>query len=190
MIEIGNTIVSLDILECKFVCDLKSCKGACCVEGDSGAPLEKEELKILETIYPVVKEYMSEEGKTAIAKQGTHIIDHDGDDVTPLNKGKECAYTIFEDKIAKCSIEKAYEDGKITFKKPISCHLYPIRVKKYTSFEGMNYDQWKICKPATILGKKKGIVLFQLLKEPLIRKYGEKWYDQLEIAAENLHTMR
>ena len=186
MLEIGNTIISLDLLQCKFICDLKKCKGACCVEGDSGAPLEKEELKILETIFPIVKGFMSKEGVKTIEKEGIHVIDHDGDDVTPLNNSKECAFTIFEEGIAKCSIEKAYEDGKINFKKPISCHLYPVRIKKYTHFEGINYDQWKICKPATILGEEKEIILYQLLKEPLIRKYGEDWYKQLEIAAKSL----
>ncbi|MBN1182752.1 MAG: DUF3109 family protein [Bacteroidales bacterium] len=190
MIEIGKTIISIDLLQCHFLCDLHKCKGACCVEGDSGAPLETDELEIMIAISPIVKEYMTEQGVKTIENNGTYVIDHDGDYVTPLNNGKECAYTFFEKGIARCAIEKAYEEGKIDFRKPISCHLYPVRVKKYEKFEGVNYDRWKICNPAILNGIEKKALLYQILKEPLIRKYGEEWYMQVEIAANNLDKMK
>lgn len=188
MIQIGNTIISSEIFEKKFVCDLEKCRGACCVEGDSGAPLDKDELKVLDKIYPQVKPYLSEDGIKSIEKYGKYLIDSDGDYVTPLVNGElECAYTIFEGGIAKCGIEKAYLDGKIKFHKPISCHLYPIRIQKLKSGdEALNYHKWDLCKAACSLGKKLEVPIYKFLKDPLIRKYGKKWYQELEIAVEHL----
>lgn len=179
MIQIEDKIISLDIFETYFFCDLSACKGSCCVEGDSGAPLLYEEKKILEEIYEKVKPYMSKEGKAEVEKNGVSTIDKDGDLTTTLVKNKECSFVIFENGIAKCSIEKAYNNGSIEFKKPISCHLFPIRIAEYPDFEAVNYEKIKICKPACDCGSKLKIPLFVFLKEPLIRKYGESWYEEL-----------
>ncbi|MRT94496.1 DUF3109 family protein [Ancylomarina sp. 16SWW S1-10-2] len=189
MLQIGNAIVSLDVIEKKFICDFAKCKGACCVEGDSGAPLDEDEKAILEEIYPKIKEYLSEEGIAEIEKQGTSVIDFDGDLVTPIINDKECVYTVFENGLALCGIEKAFLDGKISYRKPISCSLYPIRIEKYPEFDAVNYNKWKICAPARELGFKMGTPVYKFLKEPLIRKYGEDWYKELEYAAENLEEI-
>ena len=181
MILVGNAVLSDDIKENFFVCDLEACKGACCVEGDSGAPLEDDETKILEEIYPFVKDYITEEGRQVIAAQGTWVIDSDGDKVTPtLGANRECAYALYDDRgILKCGIEQAYLDGKISWKKPISCHLYPIRVTKYDQYDALNYNRWHICDPACQLGKSLQVPLYVFLKEALVRKYGETWYAEL-----------
>lgn len=183
IIEIGKTLISSDVVEEKFVCDLQACKGNCCVEGDSGAPLEDEEVSILEEIYPIVKSYMTPEGIEEVEKQGIFVIDFEGDKVTPTLGTEECAYYCREDGITFCAIEKAYLDKKIDFKKPISCHLYPIRVKKYKKFDGLNYDIQEMCKAACSLGKKLKVPVYKFLKEPLIRHYGKEWYSELEQAA-------
>ena len=191
MIQIDDTIISFDVFEKQFVCDLEHCKGACCVEGDSGAPLEKSEMKILDKIFPVLRPYLSPKGIEAIEAQGCHVIDFDGDDTTPLIDGKECAYSYFDEKkICKCAIEQAYLDGKVDFKKPISCHLYPIRLKEYANFTAVNYDKWELCGGACILGEKLKVPVYVFLKEPLIRKYGTEWYEQLQIAAEELPELK
>ncbi|MTI22703.1 DUF3109 family protein [Fulvivirga sp. RKSG066] len=180
MIELGKVILSDDIKEKFFVCDLNKCKGACCVEGDLGAPLEKDELPIMEEIYEKVKPYLTEEGKAAIEEQGTYILDEDGDYSTPTIGGKECAYAIYDEKgILKCGIEEAYNDGLVDYKKPISCHLYPIRAQKYDEFEALNYDQWDICSPACDLGQQLSLPVYKFLKDALTRKYGEEWYQEL-----------
>lgn len=184
MLQINDTIISLEILSEEFVCNLTACKGACCVEGDAGAPLEKAELKILAKEYPNIRPFLRAEGNAAIEKQGTSIKDVDGEWVTPLRDGKECAYTVFEaDGTAKCGIENAWKAGKTDFRKPISCHLYPIRTKKYKEFEAINYSRWHICSEACTLGRSLKVPVYRFLKEPLIRKYGQMWYDQVEIAA-------
>ena len=181
MIELGKTIISQDIFEKDFVCNLSACKGACCVEGDGGAPVTADELKILEEIYPKVEPYMRPEGIAAIKKQGTSVQDWDGEMVTPLVNGKECAYVIFDEKgITKCGIEKAWEDGVIDFKKPISCHLYPIRITYYRDFDALNYHKWDICSPACTLGAELKVPVYRFLKDALIRKYGEDWYAEIE----------
>ncbi len=186
MIAIDNTLISEDVLEKKFVCDLNACKGACCVAGDSGAPLDKEELAILESVFDDVKPYMVKKGIKAIEKQGLYVIDGDGDYTTPLvSKGAECAFVFFDDKkIAKCAIEQAYNDGKIKWQKPISCHLYPIRIKKLKDYDAVNYDKWDVCKPACECGKKLNVPVYKFLKTPLIRKYGKNWFKQLEQSAQ------
>jgi hypothetical protein len=183
MIEIDNNLISDLIFEKKFVCDLNACKGACCIEGDAGAPLEEEETKILEKIFPKVKKYLRPESIAAIEEQGTWLTAKDGELETPLVNGKECAYVIFDKKgITKCGIEKAYEDGVVKFKKPISCHLYPIRTKETKSGTILNYDEWDICKPACKCGAKLDVKVFQFLKEPITRKFGKTFYKHLEEA--------
>src|SRR5690606_11538459 len=187
MILIDNTCISDGIADQFFVCNLEKCKGACCVEGDSGAPLEKEELQILADIYPVVEPYLTEEGKSILEKQGLYTVDDDGDYVTPVIDDRECAYAFYdENKVLKCAIEQAYRDGKTDFIKPISCHLYPIRVTKYEQYHALNYDRWVICKDACTLGEALGVPVYKFLKQPLIRAYGQEWYDQLEQEAEEL----
>lgn len=181
MLQIGEILVSDDVIEKEFVCNLDKCKGACCVEGDYGAPLDEDELDILKKVYPKVKPYLSEEGIKAIEEQGTHVLDEDGDLSTPTIAGRECAYAIYDEKnILKCGIEQAHKDGKIAWKKPISCHLYPIRITKKKNFEALNYHKWNICSPACTLGKELQVPVYKFLKDPLIRKYGKDWYDELE----------
>lgn len=186
MLQIGKTLISLDIIEKKFCCDISKCKGVCCIEGDSGAPLTIDETSILEDEIEKIKPYMRPEGVAAIDEQGPWVIDIENDKVTTLVNNKECAYVIIEEGIAKCAIENAFNEGVVSFKKPISCHLYPVRTKQYETFEAVNYDEWHICKDAVKLGKKEGLYVYQFLQEPLIRKYDEDWYKELRIAADTL----
>ncbi len=191
MIEIGKTIVSFDVLEEQFLCDLMKCKGACCVEGDSGAPLTQKEAIEIEKLYSRFEPYMTPEGRTVIEIQGTSMVDSDGDLVTPLVNNCECAYT-FKDEhgITKCAIEKAFLEGKIKFRKPISCYLFPIRITEYKRFDAVNYQQLDICKEARECGKSQKLPLYKFLKDPLIQKYGESWYEQLCVAAENMPKLK
>lgn len=181
MILVGQAVISDDVKENFFVCDLEKCKGACCVEGDAGAPLEDEETGVLDEIYPLIKDYLTEEGIEAIERQGTWVRDWDGEKVTPtIGDNGACAYALTDERgILKCGIEQAYLDGKIGYKKPISCHLYPIRVTQYDDFDALNYDRWDICSAACVLGSQLGVPVYKFLKEPLIRKYGEDWYAEL-----------
>lgn len=156
------------------------------MHGDSGAPLSDEECLILDEIYKDVKPFLTEKGKNAIDSLGTWVIDRDKDKVTPLIEGEECAYTYFENDIAFCGIEKAYELGKVNFKKPLSCHLYPIRLSKIGDMTALNYHQWGICHPARILGKKNNMPVFRFLKDPIIRHFGQAYYDELEKVFEEL----
>jgi len=184
MVLIGEVLVSLDVFEQKFLCDVRQCKGECCVEGVAGAPVEKGEEEILERIAPKIKSYLWNEGWKAIQKQGAVVKDSEGEPVTPLVKSEECAYAIFEDGIAKCAIEKAYFDKVVDFRKPISCHLYPIRVSTVHGMDALNYHEWDICRPAINLGKFEGLPVYKFLKDALVRRYGEKWYKELEETAE------
>ena len=185
MIAINKTLISEDLLEKKFVCDLNACKGACCVAGDSGAPLDKDELATLDSVLENVKPYMVKKGIKAVEKHGTYVIDSDGDYTTTLvSAGAECAFVFFDtNKIAKCAIEQAFYDGKIEWKKPISCHLYPVRITKHKEYDAVNYDTWNICKPACECGSKLDVPVYKFLKEPLIRKYGKEWFKELEKSA-------
>jgi len=184
MVQVEDKIVSFDIFEKQFVCDLSACKGACCVDGDAGAPLTDDELDVLSKIFDEVKPYMRQEGITAIEQQGIYVVDADGDNTTALVNNKECAFVSFDqDGTAKCSIEQAHNDGKIEFKKPISCHLFPIRTKKYGDFEAVNYEAIDICQPACECGQKLQVPVYLFLKEPLIRSYGMEWFEQLSEAA-------
>jgi len=184
MFQIGKTIVSEEILERDFVCNLSACKGACCIDGEAGAPLEEAEADILEELYPKIKPFLRKEGIAAIEAQGTSIIGEDGELETPLINGADCAYVTF-DKLgtALCGIEEAYNQGEITWKKPVSCHLYPIRVQDYTEFAAVNYHHWHICDPACSLGKELQVPVYKFVKEALVRKFGEDWYEELEKTA-------
>ena len=186
MIQIDDKLISEDLFSEEFVCNLAKCKGICCVDGDAGAPLDEDETKILDEIYPKIKSYLRPEGIQAIEEQGTYTLDFEGDLVTPLVNNAECAYVIFDEKgYTKCAIEKAYEDGVIDWQKPISCHLYPIRITEYSNFSAINYHEWDICSDACTLGKELGVKVYQFLKKPLIRKYGEEFYQTLSEAAED-----
>lgn len=186
MIQIDNALISRDLIDKKFACDLNQCKGICCVEGASGAPLDEDEGHVLKKIYPHVKPYLTKKGISEIANQGYYIVDEDGDYVTPLIGVEECAYSYRENGITKCAIEKAYFKKKISFRKPISCHLYPVRITKYKTFDAVNYDRQYFCQPARTNGKKKGIPVYVFLKDALTRKYGIDWYNQLCYAAKNI----
>ncbi|HAA11486.1 MAG TPA: DUF3109 domain-containing protein [Cytophagales bacterium] len=185
MLVLDSTIISDDVVDQKFVCDLNKCKGACCVEGDLGAPLDQNELLTMEEILPEVMPYLSEEGRQVLEKEGAFVLDEEGDFSTPTIEGRECAYAYYdEQQVLKCGIEQAYLDKKINFKKPISCHLYPIRISRYEHYEAINYHEWSICSPACELGESLKVPVYQFLKEPLIRKYGEGWYADLETKVE------
>jgi hypothetical protein len=180
MIRVNNILVSDEIAQNEFVCNLQKCKGACCVEGELGAPLEADELEVLKQIYPHVKPFLSAEGIQAIEEQGLYVLDEDGDYSTPTIGGRECAYAVYDDKgILQCGIEQAYNAGSTNWRKPISCHLYPIRVMKRKNLEALNYHRWEICAAACELGAKLKVPVYRFLKEALIRKYGEAWYHEL-----------
>lgn len=187
MVEIGRAIISRAVFEQHFVCDLQACMGACCIEGDSGAPLTPEEAKIIEREFPLFEKYLPAEHRLEIQKRGFSVIDSDGDLVTPLVSMRQCVYSFYDDEnILKCSIEKAFLNGKTKFRKPLSCHLFPIRITGYKNFDAVNYEELEICKPGRKCGRMQHVKLYGFLKEPLIRKYGEEWYKELEIAAEYL----
>jgi len=184
MFQLGKTIVSEAIIENDFVCNLSACKGACCIDGDAGAPLTEDEAQILKDIYPKVKPFLRAEGIAVIEAQGTSIKTPFGELETPLINGADCAYVMFDEKnTALCAIEEAYNQGEVTWKKPVSCHLYPIRVKDYTEFSAVNYDKWEICDAACSLGKELQVPVYKFVKEALIRKFGEDWYTELEKVA-------
>jgi len=185
MFQLGKTIVSENIIDKDFVCNLSACKGACCVDGDAGAPLEKEETEILDKIYPKVKPFLRQEGIDVIEKHGTWVTSDFGELETPLINDADCAYVIFDEKnTALCAIEEAYNQGVIDWKKPVSCHLYPIRVKDYSEFSAVNYHKWEICDDACSLGKELQVPVYKFVKQALVRKFGEDWYEELEKVAE------
>ena len=185
MIQIEDIVVSSDILTEKFICNLEACQGECCIEGDAGAPAEKNEVAELEKVLPVVWDELSPEAQAVIKKQGVVYTDQDGDLVTSIVGNKNCVFTCYDEKgCCYCAIEKAYREGKCNFYKPISCHLYPIRIENYGPYTAVNYHRWDVCKAAVILGKMKGVPVYQFLKEPLIRKFGADWYQMLSDCAE------
>ena len=187
MLQIEDTIISFDLLDEVFVCDLSECKGSCCVEGDAGAPIEESEIASLEKALPLVWDNLSPEAKKVIEKQGVVYLDPNGEFVTSIVEGADCVFTFYDETgCCKCAIEKAFYEGKTDFYKPVSCHLYPVRVSRHKDFRAVNYHRWNICKAAVALGKKQNVKVYQFLKEPLIRKFGEEWYEQLTIAANEL----
>ncbi|MDR1097140.1 MAG: DUF3109 family protein [Tannerella sp.] len=184
MIRIEDTLISLDLIERFFHCNLAQCKGVCCVEGDAGAPLEKEEFDILRKLLPTVWNDLSPEAQAVINRQGVGYIDREHDIVTSIVNGKNCVFTCYDPGgICKCAIEKAYYEGRTDFIKPVSCHLYPVRITKYTNYIAVNCHRWKVCRAAEILGEQKQIPLYRFLREPLIRKFGEEWYQALDTCA-------
>ena len=185
MIAINDTLVSEELKTVYFSCDLSQCRGDCCVEGDAGAPLEEEEISVLEDYIDEIKPYMATEGRAVIEKNGVFDYDAGGEYVTPLVNDRECAFVYFENGISYCAIEKAWMEGKINFQKPISCHLYPVRLSKLKLHTAVNYDRWDICKMALIKGKRDNMPLYKFLKTPLTRKFGEAWYRKLEEAFES-----
>lgn len=190
MIEIDDKIVSADLLKECFACDLEQCKGICCVEGNAGAPLEMEEVDILEEEYPNYRPYMTPEGVEAVEAQGFMVIDADGDYTTPLVNDAECAYAFVENGITFCAIERAWREGKCQFQKPISCHLYPIRLATFRNGTiGLNYHRWEVCHAACKQGKRLGVAVYQALREPIIRRFGEEFYHQLEEAAKAIKNL-
>lgn len=191
MVQIDDTLISLDLFEKRFVCDLAKCKGICCVEGDSGAPLEESELVELEAVLPAVWDDLSPKAQSVIRRQGVAYRDTDGDLVTSIVDGLDCVFTYYDEQgYCKCAIEKAYREGKVSFYKPVSCHLYPVRVDQHYDFRAVNYHSWSVCRDAICLGRKLDVPVYRFLKEPLIRKFGKAWYDELEIIAKLLKEQR
>lgn len=184
MIEIDDKIVSIDILKEYFACDIAQCKGICCVEGNAGAPLEIDEVDTLEEEYSAYKKYMTAEGVEAVESQGFMVVDSDGDYTTPLVNDAECAYSYNENGVTLCAIEKAWRAGETHFMKPISCHLYPIRLINFASGGvGLNYHRWSVCRSACVAGAKLQKPVYQSLREPLVRRFGEEFYSALDAAA-------
>ena len=184
MVQIDDVVVSLDVLREKFLCDLSACGGACCIEGDAGAPVELDEVEQLEEVLPVVWNDLSEKAKAVIDRQGVSYVDEEGDRVTSIVDGKDCVFTCYDsDGTCKCAVEKAFREGKTSFYKPVSCHLYPVRITEYPDFKAVNYHKWDVCKAAALLGEKERVRVYQFLKEPLVRKFGEQWYAALEECA-------
>ncbi len=187
MIEIDDKIVSADLLRECFACDLERCKGICCVEGNAGAPLEDDEPDILEREYPAYKPYMTAAGIAAVERQGFMVVDSDGDYTTPLVDDAECAYAYEENGVTLCAIEKAWAEGRTAYRKPISCHLYAIRLVQFSNGTvGLNYHRWSVCAGARECGRKLGLPVYKALREPIVRRFGEEFYEALDAAAELL----
>lgn len=187
MIIHENTLLSEDLFEKHFICDLSKCKGACCVEGDFGAPVTEEEIKTLNEIMPHISPYLTPEGLEVIRLKGVSEKDSDGDLVTTCLPTGECSFAIYENGVLGCGIEKAWKNGATGFQKPVSCHLYPIRVKKVAEYDALNYHRWDVCKPACKLGEEHKMPVYKFLKGALVRAYGQEWYDELDGIAEALN---
>ena len=186
MLQIGDTLVSLDLAERFFCCDLDACHGESCIEGDAGAPITENEKKELERLLPEINDELLPQAQEVIRRQGVSYVDEEGDMVTSIIDGRNCVFTCFAPGgMCQCAIEKAYRDGRVAMRKPISCYLYPLRITEYPSFTAVNYHRWKICRPAEALGRKLGLRLYQFLKEPLIQRFGKEWYDELCLACES-----
>lgn len=187
MIQIDDTIISIDCLKEKFCCDLEACQGACCIEGDAGAPVELDEVAEIENALPAVWPMLSASAQAVIDKQGVVYTDEEGDLVTSIVNGRDCVFTCYDEKgCCYCALEKAYREGKTSFYKPVSCHLYPIRLDKIGDCVALNYNRWNICKMAVLKGQQLNLPVYRFLKEPLIRRFGEAWYKELEAAVEEL----
>lgn len=183
MIQIQDTLVSQDVLAEPFVCDTASCHGCCCVEGDAGAPVTTGEIAALEEVLPIIRENLSEAARSVIDRQGVAYIDAQGDLVTSIVDGRDCVFCLHEDGCCYCAVERAFVQGKTSFRKPISCHLYPVRLKDCGGYVAVNYEHWDICKAARLLGQRQGVAVYQFLKEPLVRRFGPDWYAELELVA-------
>lgn len=185
MLQIQNTIVTLDLAEEFFCCDLEKCLGACCIEGDAGAPVTIDEVAKIEEALPVVEPEMLPRAVDEVRQNGVAYVDQEGDLVTTILDGRNCAFTCYAPGgICLCALEKAFREGKTGFKKPASCSLYPLRLTTYPTFTAVNYHRWKICRDAVANGRKKGIRLYQFLRGPLTERFGKEWYDELAQACE------
>ncbi len=187
IIQVGNVLLSPDILTEMFCCDLSACHGICCVEGDAGAPVTLDEIAEIENALETVWPDLSASAQSVIDRQGVAYTDREGDLVTSIVGGKDCVFTCHEGGCCLCALEKAYRAGRTTYCKPISCALYPIREKQLSAgYVGLNYNRWDVCRDAVALGKKMGLRVYQFLKEPLIRRFGEEWYNELTLTAKEL----
>lgn len=185
MFQIQNTLVSLDLAEEFFCCDLEACKGECCIEGDAGAPVTDMECNEIRKVLPIIEKDMAPRAIELVNEQGVSYVDEEGDLVTTILDGKNCAFTCYGPSgICLCALEGAYRRGETTWKKPISCALYPVRVTEYEKFTAVNYHKWNICKAARVKGKREGIRLYQFLKGPLTDRFGKDWYDELVLCCE------
>ena len=184
MLQIKDTLVSLDLLERYFCCDLQQCRGECCIEGDAGAPVTPEEVEKIEAVLPEVIDRLLPAARKEIEENGVTYVDVEGDLVTSLINGGQCVFATFgPDGMCLCELEKAFREGKTDFIKPMSCRLYPVRVKEYPTFTAVNYHRWKICKCAETLGRAKGLRAYEFLREPLTARFGPEWYDELALTA-------
>ncbi len=190
MIQIGKQIISLDIFEKEFCCDISKCKGICCIEGDAGAPLTDSEIEDYQKYLDKILPYLSEKNQAALKEKGVFYLDREYEKVTTLVDCAECAFVEHSNGVSWCAIEHAYRDGKIPVQKPISCHLYPIRCHSYNDYEALNYQRWSICADALVKGQKEKIKVYQFLKEPLIRKYGVEWYNELLAIAQQWEAQK
>lgn len=185
MFEIQNTLVSLDMAERFFCCDLEHCLGQCCIEGDAGAPITPEEEERLRQVLPAVWDDLAPSARRVIEEQGVSYVDEEGDLVTSIVNGRDCVFTCYAPGgMCLCAIEKAYREGRVDWCKPASCHLYPVRITEYEGFTAVNLHRWKICKCAEVLGRAKGIRAYRFLREPLIARFGREWYDELVLTCE------
>ena len=186
MLSIENTLISDELISEDFVCNISKCKGVCCVAGEAGAPLDAEETTYLQKNYSKIKPFLNANGIKSIEEQGVYVKGADGEFETPLVGGEECVYTVFSDSgVAECGIENAYKQGVIEFQKPISCHLYPVRIRSYENMVAVNYHSWSICSDACSFGSALKIPVYQFVKAALIRKFGQEWFDVLEAYAQN-----
>lgn len=180
MLQIKDALVSLDLAEEYFVCDLHKCLGECCIEGDAGAPVTESELQRLKEVLPLVWNDLLPAARERIEAEGVGYIDEEGDLVTQIVDGRNCVFTTYgPDGMCLCAIEKAFREGRTDFRKPMSCYLYPLRLTEYPTFTAVNYHRWKICKCACALGRKESVRLYQFMREPLIARFGQEWYDEL-----------
>lgn len=187
MLEIQNTLISLDLIERFFCCDLDACRGACCIEGDAGAPITPDEQRAIEKELDNVFDSLLPAAQREIQENGVAYIDEEGDLVTSIVGGKDCVFTCYDKNgMCLCAFERAYNQNRCSFRKPASCHLYPVRITEYPSFTAVNLHRWKICKPAETLGRKLGLRAYQFLREPLIARFGQEWYDELCLAAKTI----
>ncbi len=191
MIQIQQTLLSDDIFDEQFICDLCKCKGQCCVDGESGAPITQEEYVQIQRILPLIQDMLSPEAQSLINKQGIAYTDEDGELVTSIINGEECVFTWFDEEgVCKCAIDTAFREGLTDVQKPISCHLYPIRLTDYTDFTAVKYHRWSICKPAIKLGRKESLPIYRFLREPLIRRFGKDWYKEVCEVAKLMQTQK
>jgi len=185
MFIIGNTIVSEAIIEQNFVCNIEKCKGACCIEGDQGAPIDAEDIEKINEHMLAIKPYMSEKGKKLLADKGFYEIDPDGDKVTTCLPTGECVFVVYENGNLACAIQRANAEKNFDYPKPISCHLYPIRVSNFKQYDALGYHEWQLCSPACTLGNQLKVQVYKFLEEPLVRKYGRDWWAELDAIAKD-----